>query len=337
MKLDAYTHEGVFEELESEWNTLLERSPMNRIFSTWEWQSTWWKIYQPGDLWVITCRDDEGRLVGIAPWFIHDSDEGRTVSAIGCVDVTDYLDVIVDKDCTGAVMDCYAAYLTENKDLFQRIRLCNIPEESPTYAQFSDSLQHHGFRTEIEQLDVAPLIHLPDDWSDYLSLLDKKQRHELRRKLRKSKGGVNDIDWYIVNGEHDVNQQLEQFMVLMAASDEEKKAFLDDEKNAQFFRELIPVLFEKGWVQMTFLTVRNDPAAAYLNLDYNNQILVYNSGLMRGEHDHLSPGIILLANNIRYAIEHDYDVFDFLRGNETYKYHMGGKDTAVYMLKAEIA
>jgi len=67
----------------------LKRSPADNIFSTWEWQSSWWKAYQAGELWLISCRDDQDRLVGLAPWFIQTQPGGeRVVRSIGCVDVT---------------------------------------------------------------------------------------------------------------------------------------------------------------------------------------------------------------------------------------------------------
>jgi len=336
VKIDVFEHEDAFDVLSVEWNDLLERSAMNTIFSTLEWQKIWWNVYTPGNLWIITCRDDSGHLMGIAPWFTYEGDQGKIVSAIGCVDVTDYLDVIIDKDCIEAVMQCYAVFLKDHQSDFSALNLCNIPEKSPTFSAFPEILAQHGFKTQMEQLDVAPAIQLPDEWAGYLSLLDKKNRHELRRKMRRANGNMHEVDWYIVDDTHDLEEQLELFITLMAASDSEKEEFLQDDMNTAFFRELIPVLFEKGWVQLNFLTVDGEAAAAYLNLDYDNQILVYNSGLLRGDHDHLSPGIILLAHNIRYAIDHKYQVFDFLRGDEPYKYHMGGKNMAVYALQAQV-
>jgi CelD/BcsL family acetyltransferase involved in cellulose biosynthesis len=94
------------------------------------------------------------------------------------------------------------------------------------------------------------------------------------------------------------------------------------------------VAFEKGWLQLSFLTINGVAAATYLNFDYKRHILVYNSGLLPGGYGHLSPGIVLLAHNIRYAIETKHNVFDFLRGSESYKYRLGGRDKAVFMLKA---
>jgi CelD/BcsL family acetyltransferase involved in cellulose biosynthesis len=62
---------------------------------------------------------------------------------------------------------------------------------------------------------------------------------------------------------------------------------------------------------------------------------VYNSGL-RQKFMEYSPGIVLLAENIREAIEQGYELFDFLRGNEDYKYRMGGENTEIFMLKAKL-
>ncbi|MCA9913425.1 MAG: GNAT family N-acetyltransferase, partial [Anaerolineae bacterium] len=83
-----------------------------------------------------------------------------------------------------------------------------------------------------------------------------------------------------------------------------------------------------------FLEVADEPVAAYVNFDYNNHIMVYNSGLNPDKATALSPGILLLAYTIQHAIEQGRDVFDYLRGDEQYKYRMGGKDTRVFNLKA---
>ena len=95
----------------------------------------------------------------------------------------------------------------------------------------------------------------------------------------------------------------------------------------------MPALAERGWLQLALLTVNGQPAAAYLNFDYHNRIMVYNSGLDPEAHGHLSPGIVLLARLIEYAIGCQREWFDFLRGDEPYKYDMGGQDTQVYRME----
>lgn len=333
MQITIYEHKTVFEELQREWNELLHRSASDRLFSTWEWQSTWWETYQPGQLWVIACRDDDGRLVGLAPWFIEQNPaHGRVVRSIGCVEVTDYLDIIIDTGYIEPVLNDLAHYVSDCRGMFDVIDLCNLPEDSPVYLHFPDILTQHGFAVTVKQQEVCPVIKLPGDWDVYLDSLDKKNRHELRRKLRRADAG--EVSWYIVGPSHQLDEEVERFLTLMAASHQEKADFLQNPQNLEFFRRIAPVAYQNGWLQLNFLTINGQAAATYLNFVYNRHVLVYNSGLLPGEYGHLSPGIVLLAYNIRHAIENNAAVFDFLRGNEVYKYRMGAQDTRVFMLRA---
>ncbi len=336
MKLTAYNQPELFADLEPEWNALLSRSQSDRVFSTWEWQSTWWMAYKPGELWVITCRDATDRLVGLAPWFIDSTEKyGRVVRPIGCVEVTDYLDVIIDKDCQREVYEAFAAFAKDNAQHFDLINLCNLPEASPTYTDFAPALEQQGFSAQLTQQEVCPVIQLPDEWEAYFELLDKKQRHELRRKLRRAEGATEKIDWYIVDETHNLQDEMQKFLHLMGSSQYDKAKFLEDPQNMAFFMAVVPLIFKKGWLQLSFLTVDGEPSASYLNFLYGDSVQVYNSGLLPDKYGHLSAGIILLAHNIRTAIEKGYKVFDFLRGNEIYKFRMGGQETRVFMLTAE--
>ena len=333
MQITAYSDPDAFEDLRHEWNDLLSRAPIDCVFFTWEWHKTWWEAYQPGELLILVCRQD-GKLLGIAPLFVTESPAGRTAQIIGCVDVTDYLDFIVDSEHLGEVFAAFADCLASIRAAVNILDLCNIPHDSPTHAILPDLLRERGFDAIVEQQEVCPVIELPDAWTDYLLMLDKKQRHELRRKLRRIQGIDDDIDWYIVNGCHDLNAEAEQFIGLMAASDPDKQEFLQNDSNLRFFRRIVPLAQERGWLQMNFLTAGEERIAGYFNFVYGNRVMVYNSGLNHQRYGELSPGIVLLAYNIQFAIENGYRHYDFLRGDENYKYRMGGRDTAVMNIRA---
>lgn len=335
MNVHVYDTPSVFESLREEWNALLERSATNVIFLTWEWQSTWWSAYEAGELFVVACRDANGDLVGLGPWFIEDRDGERVVRTIGCVDVTDYVDVIVDICHVSEVHRALGHALREHAALYDRLNLCNIPEASPTYTHFPDILRQHGYDADLLLQEVCPVIHLPDDWEGYLAMLDKKQRHEIRRKIRRAEGEVK-LERYVVGKEHDFDAEVERFFHLMAASQPAKAEFLQNERNVDFFKRILRTTFDRGWLRLSFLKVNDVHTAAYCDFDYNHHILVYNSGLLFEHYPHLSPGIVLLAYNIQDAIERKRTLFDFLRGNETYKYRMGAHDTRVYKLVARL-
>lgn len=336
MKVDIYTSLDGFALLRNEWNDLLCRSVTDVIFLTWEWQHTWWTTYACGELLLISVRDDDGRLIGIAPWFIQERDGERIIRTVGCVDVTDYVDVIADREAVHQVLAQLAASLRALADRFDRINLCNIPEASLTYRLFPDQLRLCGFEADMILQEVCPVIHLPSTWDDYLAMLDKKQRHELRRKIRRAENEVR-IRYYTLTSDTDFDIAVEKFLTLMAESQPAKAEFLADQQNAQFFRRILRVVHERGWLRLSFLDMNDVPTAAYCCFDYNREIQVYNSGLRPDHCAHLSPGIVLLCYDIQQAIESGHVLFDFLRGNEAYKYRMGAQDTRIYKLIARLA
>lgn len=340
MNVQILTHPDLFEVLHDEWNTLLQKSRTNTLFSSWEWHYHWWNAYQPGDLWVITFRDQNNELIGIAPFYIsNDEGRGRVVHFIGGEDVTDYQDVLFSCQREDDLYSCLAHTLAEHSSEYDVLDICNIPQDSPSRTKWPALLEHFGLTPTVEQNEVCPIIPLPETFDAYLdSVMDNKQGREVRRKLRKAEGynaELGSLSWYIVDDTHNIEAELKKFMTLMAASHPEKAAFLQNQQHVRFFETVMPALRDKGWLQLNFLVIDGEPAAAYLNFDYDNMILVYNSGLNPNKFSHLSPGIVLLSYNIQHAIQQKRRVFDFLRGNENYKYRMGAKDSPIYRIAVE--
>ncbi|MBI5957366.1 MAG: GNAT family N-acetyltransferase [Chloroflexi bacterium] len=331
MIITRYDSGIVFSDFCAEWSELLAESDANQIFLTCEWLSAWWDVFQPGPLCVLVLRDsDTGRWMGIAPWFIQTDQSGqRVIYTVGCEDVTDYLDIVIRRGSEDQVLADLADWLADHADEFDRAELCNIPEGSPVLAKLPALIEPVGFSAAVEVADVCPLVVLPEQFEDYFMLLDKKDRHELRRKMRRAAGTY---DWYIVGPEHDLAAELPVFMSLMAASAPSKAEFLQNPLHRAFFESLIPRMAQCGWLQLAFLTVKGEPAAAYLSFVYSNRLLIYNSGLNPAVQGTTSPGIVLMSHLIEHAIRERRTVVDFLRGNESYKYDMGGRDTQIFSL-----
>jgi CelD/BcsL family acetyltransferase involved in cellulose biosynthesis len=335
MQVTAYTDASAFDVLQSEWNDLVRCSQADMIFSTWEWHSHWWQAYHPGDLWILAVRDNE-KLLGIASFFVEQHPEhGSLCRIVGSVDVTDYMDLIIHRDHLQVVYQTFSDYLFQHNTHFDVLDLCNIPQDSPTYTHFVDVLQSTGFAVTTEQQETCPTIVLPDTFDAYIESLESKQRSELRRKLRRAEGS-DAMAWYIVGAEHDLQTELDRFLGLMQASHPAKARFLENPQHVAFFSSFMPIAFANGWLQLNFETVDDEAVASYLNFVYHNDILVYNSGLEPNKFGNMSPGIVLLANNIQHAITQKKRHFNFLRGNETYKYQMGGKDSPIFNIKASI-
>jgi CelD/BcsL family acetyltransferase involved in cellulose biosynthesis len=337
LKIEVITQADDFLALRPEWEALMSQTARPCLFTTWDWQWHWWAAYQPGDLWILALRNPVGELVALAPWFIHDLGErGVWVRSIGCVDVTDYLELILREGYEEAALQSLTAFAYEHRARYTDLDFCNIPEDSPTLKLWGPILEAAGYEVTIRQQEVCPVIKLPDTWEAYLDQLDSKQAGELRRKLRHLRGSDQTITWGFIGPEEDIQAALDRFLALMRASSQQKAAFLEDERHVRFFRSVIPALQAKGYLKLSFLQVGGKDAAAYLSFDYRGQIWLYNSGQDHKVAPKLSPGILLLMNIIQAAIESGRSHFDFLRGDEEYKYRMGGVDTAVMMLSAKL-
>lgn len=333
MDTTIYDSPHVFEALKAEWNDLLTRCYTHTLFSTWEWHKHWWDAYHEGELFVVAFRGDGGQLLGIAPLFIALEGDVRVLKLVGTEDVTDYLDLLIDRERAQDVLNCLVEMLMAVRGRYDSIRFCNIPEGSPTLGVLADMFGAHDINVTLTPHEVCPIIQLPSTYEAYFDLLESKQARELRRKLRRAEG-AGDMSWYIVGEAHDIHAELDAFLHLMSRSHPEKAKFLQDPRHVAFFKAFMPVAYANGWLQLNFETVLDERVASYLNFDYGGEILVYNSGLEPDKYGALSPGIVLLANNIEHAIAQGRRVFNFLRGNETYKYLMGAQDTTIYQLLA---
>jgi CelD/BcsL family acetyltransferase involved in cellulose biosynthesis len=331
MQIEWFSDSHIFVTLESEWNALLRRSFTDTIFLTNEWQRTWWEHLGTGELCVITFREDDGTLIGIAPLFAETTNTGECALAlVGCVDVSDYLDVIVAYEHSARV---YQALL----DTLQRadfpawdwLHLCNLPAASPTNTHLKALAEARGWTVQHGVRDVAPILELPATWEAYLESLDKKQRHEIRRKLRR----VEEVQarWYTIDRADALDQAVSDFVELHKKSRPDKNMFMDARMRG-FFEQMARRLFARGWLQLSFLEIYGARAAAIMNFIYNNNVLVYNSGYDPVAYGAYSPGIVLFACSIQDAIAAGRRCYDFLRGNEEYKYRLGARDTLVMEL-----
>jgi CelD/BcsL family acetyltransferase involved in cellulose biosynthesis len=293
----------------------------------------WWSTlgggeWQQADLWIITGRGQDDRLLGVAPLFlVKNEDGGRDLRLIGSKEISDYLDLIVDHDH----LSDFISLLLKEVDLnppsdFSQIVLDNLLEDSPTLPLLESLGQEQGWQVTRERIEPSPLLKLPDSFDQYLEALDSKQRREIRRKMRRAANYPASVDWRLVQDPGEIGEAIEDFLQLMAF-DVEKERFLSEPMKAHF-RALATMGAEAGWLHLAFLDVSGEPAFGYLNFVNQDRLWVYNSGF-DPRHSSLSPGWVLMGHLIQWAINHKMEAVDFMRGDEDYKYRLGGSDRFV--------
>ncbi|MGD2163036.1 MAG: GNAT family N-acetyltransferase [Anaerolineales bacterium] len=337
MKIEFIRKSEDLEALHHEWNALLETAVTQTPFQRHEYQTVWWSTkgggeWDSAELWVAVGRSDSGEMLAIAPlFFTTPSDRSPSVLFIGSVEISDYLDVIAADEH----LDEFVASLLDVLDhkgpkTWELLDLFNLPDDSPSKQAFKTAAGERGWQVEEQRLQPCPIVYLPDSWDAYLDQLDSKQARELRRKLRKAQGYPASVDWHIISEKSELSDAVDTFLALMA-NDSNKDEFLTDPMRIQFHK-MCEAAYEHGWLQMAFLNVSNEPAFGYVNFDFGNRIWVYNSGFDPAHFD-LSPGWVLMGHLIQWAIEEGREAVDFLRGDESYKYRLGGHDRFVNRLK----
>lgn len=318
------------DDMKNEWNGLLSESITHVPFLRYEYLKTWWETCGGGE-WskdsrpaIVTAHQD-GRLAGIAPLFETQWEGKPTLLLLGSIEISDYLDLIARpadlKPFTGALLDFLTAS-GSGLPAWERLDLYNVLEDSPSIAALREAAQARGMAYQQEPFRPALSIHLPGDWETYLAGIDKKQRHEIRRKMRRAYAGALPVRWYTASDPRTIDAEIESFIHLMEL-DDEKARFLTPPMR-QNFHHTIRCAFDEGCLMLAFLEVGGQKAAAYLSFDYLDQLWVYNSG-MDSSFNEYSPGWVLLGELLQWANENGRKSFDFMRGDEDYKFRFGAR------------
>ena len=320
----AYTvTQHSFSEIKGTWKKLLATAATNTVFLTPTWHRLWWNAFGADKEAVYLQIEYGGGPVAVAPLQLAN----KTLALAGSTEVCDYLDfVLLGEHCTGALSSIFDHI---GQLAWSTLVLHSISGESPTFAFLQQLAQdpESPYETTIELEDVCPRVELPADWESYLGMLSKKDRHELRRKFRRLES-AGDVQYRITATTEGLAEEMDHFFRLMRMSREDKAAFMTPEKEG-FFRNVVETFVAKGVGKIFSLTVDGVRAAAILCFDYTNQRLLYNSGFDQ-QFSSLSVGLLLKAYALRDAIQQGMTRYDFLRGNEPYKYDLGGTDSPIY-------
>ncbi|MDY6847124.1 MAG: GNAT family N-acetyltransferase [Chloroflexota bacterium] len=328
---------NTFEDLANDkqaWNGLLSQSASHVPFLTYEYLQGWWQTRGGGE-WpqdsqlFLTAAFQEDKLVGVAPLFHAENVLGMpALMFVGAIEVSDFLDFIVKPEDLPAFIHGLINFLL-NEDLphWELLDLYNLLAESPTLGVLKSEAERRGWEHQEIHLQPSPYIPLPGDFEAYLSQIDKKQRHEIRRKLRNVEQSLAEGDLYFTEDIEKLQADVQTFINMMA-QDPNKKDFLTDPMR-QHIHNTARIAFEQGWLQLSFFTMDGEKAAANMSFNFNKRLWLYNSGWEWAYRDY-SPGWVLLAYLIEWATENGIRDLDFMRGDEPYKYKFGGIDRHVY-------
>ncbi len=327
MIVERITGSEHFRKIGSSWHSLLQSSEDNSIFFTHEWFSSWWKSFSADkSLEILLFKDKQGELIGIAPLMV----QANTLQFIASQEVTDYCDFIVLKGRAEEFYSKFLEYLKIHYSTAEKTELINIKSSSPTLTFLPRFASKHNIFCSLSEAEVTPALDLPPSYEDFLSFLTRKNRHELKRKLKRIENlkGVKTVK---IKDSESLKTAIEIFIELHKESDPLKEKFWRKKGMFDFFREMILQFSKRRWVELVFLYYEAKIMASLLNFIYEDKVLFYNIAYNR-DYAWYSPGLFLFNNSIKNAISKKKKEADFLRGREKYKYYFGAKESKIFSL-----
>ena len=322
----TFTQES-FDSLVSCWADPGYHLRWNSIFILPVWMKTWWQeLRDKAELYLGTIRQGE-EIIGIAPLMVRDG----TASLLGSIDVCDYLDFVV---APGRETDFFSALLDDLKQKgINHLDLRPLQPDSTVLTNLVTIAQNRGHEVLCHPEDVSMELDLPPTWEEYLATLTTKQRHEVQRKLRRlSKAGK--VNYHFIKDGAAVHDTMDAFIKMFSESREEKTNFMTPRMES-FFRSLADTMAEAGLLRLGILELDTLPTAMIMCFDYNDSMYLYNS-VYDHQYSSLSAGLLCKVLCIKGSIQEGKKKFDFLKGNEAYKYHLGGKEVPLYRCQITI-
>ena len=345
------------------WDAIAARNPVATPFSGWAFQRAWWDAYGANaheETLVLVPADAPAGAdpVAIVPLMhrheVEPSDAlthttmrhgadvettrvPPTATAVffGASYHADYATILAAPADLPAVAEALVAYLAAPSERrpwdvvdLRRLR-CGDPTAEALAAAFGAREIEEGWTLNLEREDVCPVVTFPAgmDMEAYLATLGKKERHEIRRKVRRAEaaGEVR------LDDSPDPLADLETFIELHQKKWGADGLFPDTPGGAQsrvLFRRLFELHGPDGPLRLTFLSVAGRRIAAGIHFETADGYLYYNAGVDPDARD-LSPGVLMVHGLIARALAAGVRRLDFLRGNEPYKYDWGAVDEPI--------
>ena len=347
------------------WDRLAARTAGVTPFSAWAFHRAWWDAYGANaheeTLAVVAADAGPGAdPIAIVPLMhrheVEPSDalthtrmrHGRDLALtpvppmakavfFGASYHADYATLLADPSDLPAVAAAVAEYLAgpdgEPWDVVDLRRLrCADPAGDQLAAALGALEMANGWTLNVEREDVCPVTTIPEgvDMDGLLATLGKKQRHEIRRKVRRAEavGEVRLVE------SADPLADLETFIAL-----HQKRWGADGlfpptpggEQSRVFFRRLFELFGADGRLGLTLLHVGDRIIASGIHFETDDTILYFNAGIDPDARE-LSPGVLMVYGYVARAIADGTRRLDFLRGNEPYKYEWGAVDEPIQRL-----
>lgn len=329
--------ESGFHDLRQDWEALFMRNPMHSPFLAWGWVAAWLKyLAGPHELSILVWQDEHGVAQFIVPLIVTGGTRlfaGRTVM-LACGygrEASDYLGCLRLPQHDSRIGELTAHGITKLVDKTLPISLTELDGRVEYESELQATMNGLGRLTRSETQHVCVAANLPGTWDEYLQGLSSNFRSQIRRRCRKTENDESLIFRSIAAAE---SREFTENLIRLnrqRMAYKGKRSSLEDDNIREFLLEAVPYMAANNIAWMDVLEKDGKTVAAALNFVHGKSAFFYIGGIDHSA-EKWGPGTALFAHIIMRCIKQNYLVYDFLRGQEDYKYKWGGTDVPMHKL-----
>lgn len=335
----------------SDWRRLLERSEGASPMLGPDWLCSWWRVFGDSDgrRLRIGLIFDEKRLIGLAPllcrrhWY-RSLIPFRRLELLGTGEndrdeiCSDYIGVLAERGSEALVAETLVRGLLNGAfGGWDELVLTSMNGEAALPQLLQERLSSSALSTTLAVTNQSPYVPLPRSFDDYLKALPSQRRYLVRRSLRDFEQWAGSrACLHSVTRESELEQGfaiLERLHAERWAANDKSGAFASQRFRA-FHAAVMPRLFAAGSLDLSWISVDDEPIAALYNVVHDGKVYFYQSGRKPSLPRGIRPGIVMHAHAIRRAIEAGRREYDFLAGQSRYKLDLALANRPLVELRA---
>lgn len=298
------------------WNDLVARCQTSSVFQTYEWITSWWKVFgsRRKPLIIAVYRADQ--LVGLAPLMVEPALIGAsTIKFIGDGNA-DYCDFILAEPrqpVLQAIVDCLAAQRTE----WCAIDLNNIPQQSSTVEWLDPLCTGHDMPLLLHRYVDCPTLIFAWPQGDPAAVLRKDSLKRPYHYFR----AHGEVVYTELTALDEARAYLPQFFEqhIRRWQGTSSPSLFTNPRNREFYAELLERLLPTGWLVFSVVQFNRQPIAFHYGFQFAGRFLWYKPSFDIAYRKH-SPGNLLLRFLLERASTHRNSEFDFTIGDEEFKH-----------------
>ncbi len=276
-------------------------------FATWEWNSLWWERFgRDRELYLHTCRDAGGEVVAILPLYVAARRPVRVARFIGYADMHTPLCALEDRPLAAAGL----RQVLRGRGSCRMLYAERMPADEHWAAPIGGTTLNSG---QCPVLDFGGR-----SWDEIMAEKKRKMRGNLRRaeaKLISDHG----VEFRLADDPERIEDDMHALFRLHALRWGNETTGVFEGERARFHLDFAFAALERGWLRLWLAEKQGEAVGAWYGWRYAGSEWFFGGGRDR-LFDNLSLGSVMLVRAMRAACEDGMRTFEFLSGDEAYKW-----------------